>query len=113
MPNIRKDIDPKQVELLAGCGCTHEEIAAKLGCSSDTLTRRFSDALATGKANGRASLRGKQFELAMKGNPVMLVWLGKNMLGQKDRSAIDLNSLTPEAALAILKAEAAEDSGGA
>ena len=111
MSNPPKNIDPKQVELLAGCGCTNEEIAAKLGCSSDTLTRRYAVALVTGKSNGRASLRGKQFELAMKGNPAMLVWLGKNMLGQKDRSAIDLNSITPEQALAILKADAGEDSG--
>ena len=33
----------------------------------------------------RGSLRAKQFELAMRGNPTMLVWLGKLELGQTDR----------------------------
>lgn len=38
-----------------------------------------------GKETGKASLRGKQFAVAMTGNPTMLIWLGKNMLGQKDQ----------------------------
>jgi len=106
-----KEIDERQVQLLAGCGCTSEEIASKLGCSKDTIERRFAASLEQGRNNGKTSLRGKQVELAMKGNVQMLIWLGKNMLGQKDRSAIDLNSITPEQALAILKADAGEDSG--
>lgn len=80
-----KEIDAKQVELLAGCGCTTTEIGLKLDCSNDTLERRFAAELEKGKSNGRTSLRGKQFELAMKGSIPMLIWLGKNMLGQSDK----------------------------
>ena len=36
----------------------------------------------------RGSLRAKQFELAMRGNPTMLVWLGKQELGQSDRQQL-------------------------
>ena len=36
----------------------------------------------------RGSLRAKQFELAMRGNPTMLVWLGKQELGQTDRQQV-------------------------
>ena len=36
----------------------------------------------------RGSLRVKQFELAMHGNPTMLVWLGKQELGQTDRQQV-------------------------
>ena len=100
-------IDAKAVEALASCGATTEEIAAKLDCSKDTLERRFAAHIIKGKAAGRASLRGKQFEKAMKGNgdTTMLIWLGKQLLGQRDKQTIDINSLTPEQALAILAAE--------
>jgi hypothetical protein len=29
-------------------------------------------------------LRKAQYNKALEGNPVMLIWLGKNILGQKD-----------------------------
>jgi hypothetical protein len=34
---------------------------------------------------GRVALRSKQFELALAGNPTMLIWLGKQVLGQRDK----------------------------
>ncbi len=36
-------------------------------------------------AKGRATLRKKQFDMAMGGDRSMLQWLGKNYLGQSDR----------------------------
>lgn len=91
MARPKKQIDPEQVENLAAIHCTNEEIAAALGCSADTLTRRFADRIKKGKARGRASLRRKQWELAQKGNATMLIWLGKQLLGQSDRVAIPLD----------------------
>jgi hypothetical protein len=80
-----KEISAREVELLAGCGATVEEIAAKLDCSPDTLSRRFAEEIERGRQSGRMSLRGKQFELAMKGNVAMCIWLGKQLLGQTDK----------------------------
>jgi hypothetical protein len=54
------------------------------------LNRRFAAEIAKGRAEGRTSLRRKQWELAMGGNATMLIFLGKNMLGQTDRT--DLTS---------------------
>jgi hypothetical protein len=85
MPRKKLDIDPNQVQLLASAFCTNEEIAAKLGCSPDTLTRRFADPLKRGRDSAKASLRAKQFQLAMKGNVTLLIWLGKQYLGQSDK----------------------------
>src|SRR5690606_8397761 len=85
MARPRKKIDPEQVRALAGIGCTHEEIAAVLKCSPDTLTRRFADALKEGKQHAKASLRRMQWEAAKKGNVTMMIWLGKQMLGQRDQ----------------------------
>jgi len=77
------EIDPEQVRLLAECFCTNEEIAAKLGCSPDTLTRRFAESLKSGKDSAKSSLRVNQFNLS-KTNPAMAIWLGKQYLGQRE-----------------------------
>lgn len=102
------EIDAKQVELLASAFCTDKEIAAKLGCSSDTLTRNYADALKKGRESAKCNLRALQWRSANKGSVPMLIWLGKQYLNQRDR--LDLNSITPEQALAILREEAGEDS---
>ena len=83
------DIDSKQVEALASYGCTKTEIAAFFGCNETTIRKRFSENLIKGKESGKIRLRKKQFEMAMKGNVSMLIWLGKQTLGQKDQQGID------------------------
>jgi hypothetical protein len=85
----RKDIDADQVRKLAALGCTHEEIADVVGCSHDTISRRFKDEVEIGRRQGNASLRRKQFDLAMSGNVTMLIWLGKQRLGQAEKSQIE------------------------
>ncbi len=42
-----------------------------------------------GYARGRASLRTWQFQAAKAGNTKMLIWLGKQLLGQKDTSKVE------------------------
>lgn len=104
-----KEIDAKQVELLAGCGATTQEIASKLDCSKDTLERRFAAAIEKGRETGRMSLRGKQFERAMKGSDVMLIWLGKQLLGQRDK--LELTTISDEDLLAEAKRRIAASGG--
>lgn len=79
------NINPDQVQKLAAIGCTDKEIGEIVGCSHDTLTRRFKEQLVAGRANGKASLRRKQWEIALGGNVSMLIWLGKQVLGQTDK----------------------------
>lgn len=85
MARPRLVIDPDQVQKLAAIDCSVAEIGAVLGCSADTLQRRYAAAIEKGRQEGCASLKRKQFELAMAGNATMLIWLGKQRLGQKDR----------------------------
>ena len=74
--------------------CSTVGIAGLLGISPDTLYKRckednkieytaFSELK---KAEGKELLRAKQFESAMKGNIPMGIWLGKQYLGQKDKT---------------------------
>lgn len=79
------DVDGGMVEKLAGIGCTVQEIGAVVGCSPDTINRRFAGELDKGRENGKTRLRKKQTEIALKGNVTMLIWLGKQMLGQSDK----------------------------
>jgi len=44
---------------------------------------------------GCANLRRKQMELALKGDRVMLIWLGKQELGQVERSEVMTRELPP------------------
>jgi len=84
----RIEIDPKQVEALASYGCTNTEIASFFGCDRTTIAKRFSRNLTKGKDSGKIRLRQKQFDVAMKGNVMMLIWLGKNVLDQTDKQDI-------------------------
>lgn len=45
----------------------------------------FAECFKKFSAGGKTSLRRLQFELARKGNATMLIWLGKQYLGQTDK----------------------------
>lgn len=103
----RPDIDADQVEKLAGIGCKTEEIANFFGCSTDTIQRRFAAELIKGRASVRLSLRRWQLEAAKRGNATLLIWLGKQMLGQID-SPVEiktnpLEGMTPQEKLLAFK----------
>lgn len=71
---------------LATIHCTMEEIASILGTSVDTLERRYADIIKEAKANGKSSLRRLQWHAAQAGNTTMLIWLGKQLLNQREKS---------------------------
>jgi predicted metal-dependent hydrolase len=79
------EIDELQLEKLANLGCSNEEIANFFECSTDTIERRFAGVLSKARASCKIRLRRLQLLAAEKGNVVMLIWLGKQMLGQKDK----------------------------
>lgn len=83
--------------------CTAEEICNVLDMSQDTLNRRiaereiegvnnFADLYKKYRDEGRASLRRQQWQSANAGNVTMQIWLGKQILGQKDKHETDLTN---------------------
>ena len=78
-------IDGQQVEAMCQMGCTLDEVGSVLGCSRDTLERRFAARISKGRLGGKVRLRKAQMNAAMSGNITMLIWLGKNILGQSDK----------------------------
>ena len=79
------DIKGEEVQKLASYGCTNKEIADFYGCSADLIEKSYSEFLVKGRAEQKIRLRQLQWKSAQNGNVTMQIFLGKNMLGQKDR----------------------------
>jgi len=83
---VKKEIPiEKQVEKLASYGLTNKEISEALGYDDSTLKRKFENFITKGKANLKQRLKRKQIDVALAGNVSMLIWLGKQYLGQADK----------------------------
>ena len=94
------DFDLEQLEKLAALLATDEEIAAWFHCSPRTIEMRrkdpqFKEVMERGKAMGRISVRRAQMKLLDAGNATMGVWLGKQLLGQRDVTPIELTGAEP------------------
>ena len=85
MARPKIEIDAAELEKLASFGMTDREIADFFGVSQPTISRRFVSELTKGRSNLKKSLRRKQVEMALNGNVTMLIWIGKQYLGQADK----------------------------
>ena len=86
------EFDPTEVEKLGMLGATAPEMAAWFGCGLRTIERRmakqdgeFWRAYEKGFGRLKISLRRQQIESAKGGSVAMLIWLGKQLLGQADK----------------------------
>jgi hypothetical protein len=75
-----------EVQRLAEIHCTFQEIAHVLDWPYQRLVSHPSFLLSFQKGweIGKASLRRLQWDCALTGNVVMLIWMGKQILGQRD-----------------------------
>lgn len=87
-----KPIDWNLVEKKMEAGCNGVEISGSLHIDTDTFYSRFKEEFgesfsalsANYHSGGKSNLKVRQYAKAMEGNINMLIWLGKNWLGQKD-----------------------------
>jgi hypothetical protein len=82
--------DPQRVFDLAYKGLRTTEIAAMLGVPREAIRTRYATQYRAGKGARREELRDQQWSLATAdngtpGKSAMLIFLGKNELGQRDR----------------------------
>ncbi len=84
------DIDTEQVEKLASFGCTNIEIASVFGCDESLIRKSYSEFLIKGREKGKVRLRQMQWKAAEAGSHTMLVWLGKQVLGQTDKQEVEV-----------------------
>lgn len=86
-------IDWDIFDKLCAMQCTLEEIASWFDCSVETIERRvikqferpFADVFRERRGKGKVALRRAQYSAALAGNTALLIFLGKNYLGQADK----------------------------
>jgi hypothetical protein len=99
IPERKKGRKPVQIDLvvlekLCMLHCTDEEIAGWFKCSVRTIEKRrkhpeVAAVMQHGRATGRISLRRSQVKLMEAGNGSIAIWLGKQLLGQRDGGAAE------------------------
>tara|TARA_R100001463_G_scaffold127083_1_gene185018 strand:+ start:410 stop:790 length:381 start_codon:yes stop_codon:yes gene_type:complete len=90
MARPKLDIDPEKVEMLAEFGCSTVEIARLHNCDEATIRNRFRGELQRGREQMKVNLRRLQWKNAESGSNAMLIFLGKNYLGQNDSNQLEL-----------------------
>lgn len=92
----KKIIDPIEVQKLASLGMKNSEIADWFDIDDSTLSYNFKQYITKGKLNLIRSLRQAQIQTALNGNPALLIWLGRNLLGQSENpNTTDQNQILP------------------
>jgi len=98
-------IDVEILKNLASIGCPDYEIASVMNLSAKTLRRNYAEIIDQFREKGKASLRKKMWDKAIKkDNTHMQIWLSKNYLGMKDRTITE-NITEPLPLIIDLKAE--------
>ena len=105
-------VDTEILKNLASIGCPDYEIASVLNVSARTLNRNYAEIIDQFREKGKASLRKKMWDKAVKkDNTMMQIWLSKNYLGMKDRTQTE--TITEPLPLIIeAKAEEVKDLNG-
>ena len=82
-------IPEAQVAQLAEYHCTNKEMADFFDVPLQTFMDNFRDIITKHRIITKQRLRKKQLEVALKGDKTMLIWLGKQMLGQSENPISD------------------------
>lgn len=91
-----KDLD--MVETFGKIKASYEVMASHFGCVKNTIARHMEDESSPfcvrykkGLGDTKQALAMKQIDVALKGNTTMLIWLGKQLLGQVDEQKHDVS----------------------
>jgi hypothetical protein len=90
-------IPEEEVAQLSQYHCTNKEMADFYGVPLQTFMDNFRDIIDKNRLITKQRLRKAQLDLALNGKDrVMLIWLGKNLLGQSDSPvSSDNNQVLP------------------
>lgn len=76
IPHERDEQKAKMVEAMTAYGVTQTDIAAVLGCSTDTLQRHYRTELDTAIAKANSRIAERLYKKAMEGDTAsMIFWL--------------------------------------
>jgi hypothetical protein len=88
----------RQLDEMGKIDCTQEEVSSIFGISINSLNNickkekgeTFCEYYSKKREGGKRSLRRMQWKAAEEGNVTMLIWLGKNRLGQTDKAQAEV-----------------------
>ena len=83
-PHQPTDQTKLQAKTLAAVGVRHEDIAAKLGISADTLTKYYRQELDDGRVDANAQVAKSLYEQAKSGNTTAMIFWLKTRAGWKE-----------------------------
>lgn len=111
-----KEINWDLVDRLLEAGCPGTEIAPRFAIHPETLYDRaykefgimWTEYAQKKRQKGNGNIRVKQYQKALDGDNMMLIWLGKNRLDQTDSPKQDLsiNETTIDQTLELAKLKA-------
>lgn len=102
MSRPEKQVDWDKVDYMLKAGCLGTEVAEAFGMHPNTFYTRvqqeynctFSEFLQQRRSGGDAAIRIRQYEKALGlndlGDNTMLIWLGKNRLGQRNEDKLSI-----------------------
>jgi len=85
-------VPPDEVYKLAEIGMDNRSIAEWFMINEDTLVYNFKPFLTKARAGLKRRLRAVQLKVALDGNPTMLIWLGRNILGQSENPYANIDN---------------------
>lgn len=90
-PHVPTDDGRSMVRRLAAVGARHEDIALKMGFSSDTLTRHYRKELDDGRIDANAVIAGTLYEQARMGNITAAIFWLKTRAGWRETDRLELS----------------------
>jgi transposase len=88
-PHEPTDQTRLQVKTLAAVGVRHEDIAAKLDISADTLTKYYRRELDDGRVDANAVVARSLYEQAKTGNTTAMIFWLKTRAGWKETQTVE------------------------
>jgi len=86
------ELNEEQVYKLASLNVSVKNISDVLNCSVSLLNKNYLDVINAGRANLRTSILRTQYEVGITNkNVTMLIWMGKQHLGQADKKTVEVD----------------------
>jgi len=90
-------LNGEDIQKLVSYGCSIVEIGDYFGCHETLIHKKYSEFIKKGRSDQKIKLRKLQWEAAKKGNITMLIWLGKQILGQKEKVETETKNVNIDA----------------
>lgn len=84
------EIDVEKLKEFLAVNMPVRRIAHYFNCTPETLYNKFRDLIVQSNVDYEYGLRLAQLRAANDGNPTMLIWLGKQVLGQSDEQKVTI-----------------------